>query len=66
MNRQEFDNQAEKTSSCEPGLTRKEFIAMVVKRGAIAGAIIAAPKVVDKFLVPPAHAMTSTGHAHLP
>ena len=47
--------------SCEPALSRQEFLAMVVKRGVIAGALIAAPKIIDAFLVPPAHAMMYTG-----
>jgi hypothetical protein len=34
---------------------------MVVKRGAIAGALIAAPKIIDAFLVPPAYALMYTG-----
>jgi hypothetical protein len=52
-------------ASCEPTLSRKEFVALVLKRAAIAGAVIAAPKVVDKFMVQPANAfaVTSTrGH----
>jgi hypothetical protein len=53
-------------NSCDQQLSREEFLKLVVKRAAIAGTIIAAPKVVDKFLVPPAHAVTSTLHAHVP
>lgn len=46
--------------SCDPVMSRKAFVAMVLKRGAIAGAVLAAPAVIDKFLVAPAcAAMTS-------
>ncbi len=44
--------------SCQPDLTRKEFLALVLKRGAIGGAILFAPKILDKFLVPPVEAAT--------
>jgi hypothetical protein len=47
-------------ASCTPALSRKKFMAMVLKRAAIAGAVLAAPKIVDKFLVPPAQAMMLT------
>ncbi len=45
--------------SAVSGMTRKEFLQKVVKRAAIAGAVVAAPKVVDKFLVPPVYAKVS-------
>jgi hypothetical protein len=49
--------------SCEPTMTRKDFVAKVVRRATIAGAILAAPAVIDKFLVPPGIAamMSPTG-----
>jgi hypothetical protein len=46
--------------SCEPGMSRRQFVALVLKRAAVAGAILAAPKVVDKFLVAPAEARMRT------
>jgi len=46
--------------SCEPTLRRKEFLALVLKRATLAGVVLAAPRVVDKFLVPPAKAMMVT------
>lgn len=50
----------------DKSISRKEFVRLVLKRGAIAGAIVAAPKIIDKFLVPPVHAGTSTAqHGHL-
>lgn len=50
----------------DKSISRKEFVALVLKRGAIAGAILSAPKVLDKFLVPPASATSSTVvHGHL-
>jgi len=48
------------SSSCEPSLSRKEFVALVLKRATAAGTIIAAPRVVDKFLVQPAEARAVT------
>jgi hypothetical protein len=50
----------ESIASCDPAMTRKEFVSMVLKRGAIAGAILSAPAVIDKFLVSPACAMASS------
>jgi hypothetical protein len=46
--------------SCEPALCRKEFLALVLKRATLAGVVLATPKVVDKFLIPPAKAMMVT------
>ncbi len=54
------------TPASDKSISRKEFVRLVLKRGAIAGAIIAAPKIIDKFLVPPVYAGTSTmPHGHL-
>ncbi|HEY9713103.1 MAG TPA: hypothetical protein V6C72_06515 [Chroococcales cyanobacterium] len=55
---------AESIEACDPALTRKEFLTKLVRRAAIAGSIVAAPKVLDKFLVPPVYALTSTQHFH--
>ena len=41
-----------KEPSCDPALTRKEFITKVVKGVAITGGILTAPKVLDKFIIP--------------
>jgi hypothetical protein len=46
--------------ACDSRVSRKEFLTTLVRRAALAGALLAAPKVVDKFLVPPAYAVTST------
>jgi len=43
--------------SADLTISRKEFIRKVLKKGAIAGALLAAPKIIDRFLVPPANAM---------
>lgn len=40
--------------------TRREFIEKVVKRAAIVGGLLAAPQVLDKFLVPKAWAYGSS------
>lgn len=50
--------------ACDPTLSRKEFLTKLVQTAAVAGSLIAAPKVIDKFLVPPAHALNSTQHFH--
>jgi hypothetical protein len=46
--------------SCDPSFSRKQFLELVLKRAALAGAIAAAPVIVDKFLVPPARATHTT------
>ena len=53
------DEQYGDKDSAVPNMTRKEFLALVVKRATIAGAIVAAPQIADKFLVPPAYAAVS-------
>lgn len=50
----------DRVGSCDSTMSRKEFVRLVLRRGAIVGAIIAAPSVVDKFVVPPAQAMMSS------
>jgi hypothetical protein len=50
----------ESQASSVQGMSRKEFLTTVVKGAAVAGVIVAAPKVVDKFLVPPVYAANST------
>lgn len=49
--------------SSDSSLTRKEFIKKVVKGTALTGGVIAAPQVLDKFLVPKAYAATSQNAA---
>jgi hypothetical protein len=57
----------EEQISCTKGLSRKQFLRMVIQRATIAGVILAGPKVIDKFLVPPANAMMpSTGGGPVP
>ena len=46
--------------ACDPTLSRKQFIERVVKGAVVTGAILAGPKVLDKFLVPPAYASASS------
>lgn len=48
--------------SCDSKLTRKEFLGSIIRRAALAGALVAAPKIIDTFLIPPAEARTSTIH----
>lgn len=56
MDKDETDDGLEATISSDPALNRKQFLALVLKRAGIAGAIVVAPKVVDSFLVPPVYA----------
>ena len=55
MNLTDADNDSkhdrEDLPACDPTMSRKEFFETVLKRGAIAGAILASPQIVDKFLV---------------
>lgn len=46
--------------ACDPSFTRAEFVKRVVKGAALTGGLIAAPKILDKFLIPPAFAGAST------
>lgn len=60
------DNFAENEKSevsCDPTVTRSEFISKLVRRSAIAGTIMLAPLIVDTFLAPPATAAGSTSAA---
>lgn len=50
-------------SSCDPSLSRAEFIRKVVKGAALTGGLLAAPKILDRFLTPPAYASSSSGGA---
>ncbi len=61
-----FDNQetAIDKPACDATLSRKDFLTKLVQRAAVAGSLIAAPKIIDKFLVPPAQALNSTTTVH--
>lgn len=52
------------TPACDESLSRKEFLTKLVQKAAVAGSLVAAPKIIDKFLVPPALAVNSTQHFH--
>jgi hypothetical protein len=52
------------TPACDESLSRKEFLTKLVQKAALAGSLVAAPKIIDKFLVPPALAVNSTQHFH--
>jgi hypothetical protein len=47
-------------SSPDGHIGRGQFIALILKRAALAGAILSAPKIIDKFLIPPAWAFGSS------
>jgi len=53
------EKQSGEERSSVNGMTRKDFLALVIKRASIAGMIVAAPKIVDKFLIPPVYAAAS-------
>ena len=53
------DNESDLEPSCAPGLSRKEFLAAVVKKASLVGALTAAPMMIDTFLVPSAEANPS-------
>ena len=55
-------DQGRDAQSCDGRVSRKEFLTTVIRRASIAGALLAAPQVIDKFLIPPAYAVTSTTH----
>ncbi len=54
----------ESEAACDSKLSRKQFLADVLKKAALAGTIVAAPKVLDKFLMPPVYAKSSTSVFH--
>lgn len=53
-------NNAEE-ASCEPSVTRKQFITKIVQRGVQSGGILLGAVLLDRFIVPPVYAATSTG-----
>jgi len=61
LDKQEMDSHK---PACDATLSRKEFLTKLVQRAAVAGSLIAAPKMIDKFLVPPAQALNSTTTVH--
>ncbi|CAN5675571.1 hypothetical protein BH10CYA1_BH10CYA1_55250 [soil metagenome] len=61
LDKQELDSHK---TACDATLSRKEFLTKLVQRAAVAGSLIAAPKIIDKFLVPPAQALNSTTTVH--
>jgi hypothetical protein len=55
------DRTTEDESSCDPSLTRSQFIKALAQRAAVSGAILIAPAIADMFVAPPAIAATSGG-----
>jgi len=53
-------NQLENMTSCDPAITRKDFLSKVIKGAALTGGLLVAPKVLDKFLIQPVYASAST------
>lgn len=58
MSQPESNADQQGASSCDRMLNRKQFLEMVVKRAGPVGALLVAPVIVDKFLVPPVSAAT--------
>ncbi|HEV8714572.1 MAG TPA: hypothetical protein VGX03_17305 [Candidatus Binatia bacterium] len=54
------DARGESQPSCDPALTRRQFVAELVKKAALAGTLTAAPLIADAFMAPPAYAQVST------
>ena len=54
MDNPDIDRASEQPDSCDSSYSRKQFLSQVVKRAGLVGVILATPKIVDKFLVPPA------------
>jgi hypothetical protein len=44
-------NQNQDITSCEKTISRKEFLDKLVKGAALTGGLVAAPKILDKFVV---------------
>lgn len=63
LDKSRLDGETNKPA-CDANLSRKEFLTKLVQRAAVAGSLIAAPQIVDKFLVPPAYALNSTTTVH--
>lgn len=63
MSNNELENEqsASETSSCDKSMDRAAFIQKVLKGAALTGGALAAPKILDKFLIPPAYAGNSSG-----
>ncbi len=56
-----MNNELDKERACDPTLSRSQFIKMLVERATVAGALIAAPVIVDSFIAPQAVAAASGG-----
>ncbi|HEY9791922.1 MAG TPA: hypothetical protein V6D22_16065 [Candidatus Obscuribacterales bacterium] len=54
------DSCDEKVVSCDAGLSRKEFLERVLTPALLAGAALASPKIVDKFILPAQAAPTTS------
>jgi len=49
----------ESQPSCDPALSRSQFLALLVKKAVLAGTLLAAPVIADAFMAPPAQAAPS-------
>jgi hypothetical protein len=47
--------------SCNPGLSRSQFLSLVVEKALLAGTLLAVPAIADIFIAPPAQAQASGG-----
>jgi len=54
------DHKGAAQPSCDPTLTRRQFIDKLVKRSLLAGTLTVAPLIADSFIAPKAFAQGST------
>jgi hypothetical protein len=55
------ENRSDAQPSCDPSLSRAEFIKMLVDRAKLAGALVILPAIADAFMAPPVVAQGSGG-----
>ncbi len=55
------DDWDELQPSCDPALTRREFVGKLVKRSLRAGTLLAAPVIIDAFIAPQKAAAATGG-----
>jgi len=55
------ENLSDSQPSCDPSLSRAEFIRMLLDRAKLAGALVILPAIADAFMAPPVVAQGSGG-----
>ncbi len=59
-------SEVDEVPSCDPAVSRKEFLRRTLAPVIAAGAVLAVPRILDKFLVPPVYAAYSGGKTCYP